>query len=191
MINLEMLNRHKQVFGFFAQQLTYPEKLDFNPVVIEESADSSHPAYPYLNEYWNLIRQYSMEQIEEMYVQTFDFEKRSTLYMTYFKFEDSRERGRMLAQLKSIYQLYGLEMMKEELSDYLPLMCEFLYAADWQEDPKAAEHLEMVLAVMEDGTYHLLKALEKAKSPYYPLIKGLRETFKACIQQEVSAHEHA
>lgn len=191
MINLGRVHDFKDVFGFFARQLTYPEKLDFHPSVIEKALGSSHPAYESVKTYWNAMYEYSMEQIEEMYVQTFDFQKKSTLYMTFYKFEDSKERGQMLARLKETYQLFGLEIASSELSDYLPLMCEFLYAADWQgHEKEAAESLELMIAVMEDGTYHLLKALEKANSPYFYLIQGLRSTFKACIIQEAEAHEH-
>ncbi|MDR0267405.1 nitrate reductase molybdenum cofactor assembly chaperone [Paenibacillus sp.] len=191
MINLEKLHDYKDVFGFFARQLTYPEKLDFHPSAFEGALSSSHPAYESMKTYWNAMHEYSMEQIEEMYVQTFDFQKKSTLYMTYYKFEEGRERGQMLARLKETYQMFGLEITSSELSDYLPLMCEFLYAADWQgHEKEAAESLDLMVAVMEDGTYHLLKALEKFRSPYFYLIQGLRNTFKTCIIQEAEANGH-
>lgn len=41
-----------------------------------------------------------------------------------------------------------------------------------------------MLAVMEDGTYRLQQALKEAASPYFHLINGLRDTFKACVIQE-------
>ena len=52
--------------------------------------------------------------------------------MTFYKFEDGRERGQMLAKLKETYEMFGLGIAGSELSDYLPLMCEFLYAPNWQ-----------------------------------------------------------
>src|SRR5690606_22724393 len=121
---------------------------------------------------------------EELYVQTFDFQKKSTMYMTFVKFEDSKERGQMLARLKVLYEMYGLEMPNGELSDYLPLICEFIYAADWLGDPRSEQSFNILLAVLEDGTYHLLNALDEFHSPYAPLIKGLRETVKFCIVKE-------
>ncbi|GIO97750.1 nitrate reductase molybdenum cofactor assembly chaperone [Paenibacillus lautus] len=191
MINLGMLHDYKHVFGFFAQQLTYPEKLDFHPSVMEESLGSSDPAYESVRMYWTAMHEYSMEEIEELYVQTFDFQAKSTLYMTFYKFEDGRERGQMLAKLKETYEMFGLGIEGSELSDYLPLMCEFIYAANWQgREKEVAASLDLMMAVMEDGTYHLLKALEKYKSPYLYLIQGLRETFKACFNQEAADHEH-
>ncbi|WP_042349272.1 nitrate reductase molybdenum cofactor assembly chaperone [Bacillus massiliigorillae] len=184
MISLQKLYEHKHAFGFFAQQLSYPEKLHFHPMVFEESFDSSEPGYEDIKKYWNLIQEYSLEEIEEMYVKTFDFDKKSTLYMTYFKFNDTKERGQMLAKLKVMYEMFGLDMAKEELSDYLPLMCEFLFAAEWSGDQRAQESFDMMLAVLEDGTYHLLQSLKDSDTPYFYLINALRETFKACIEQE-------
>ncbi|MNW36036.1 Nitrate reductase-like protein NarX [compost metagenome] len=190
-INLEKLYENKHLFGFFAQQLTYPEKIDFHPAVLEELLEPVDPAYAHVAKFWELMHDYSMEQLEEMYVQTFDFQKDSTLYMTYFKFEDSKERGQMLAKLKILYQMFGLDMPDHELSDFLPLMCEFIYAAEWRGNEQAEKDFSVLVGVIEDGTYHLLKTLEKNKSPYYHLIKALRETLKACIRQEAMNHELA
>ncbi|NEU28753.1 nitrate reductase molybdenum cofactor assembly chaperone [Paenibacillus ottowii] len=186
MINVAKLYEFKPSFGFFAQQLMYPEKLDFHPAFLEASFDQSHPAYTHAHTYWSLMQEFSMEEIQEMYTETFDFQKNCALYMTYFKFEDAKERGQMLVKLKVLYEMYGLEMPDGELPDYLPLMCEFLYAAEWVQDAKTTENFRMPIAILEDGTYHLLKALEKMESPYFHLIKGLRETLKACVEQEAA-----
>lgn len=185
MIDLEKLHEQQALFAFSARQLSYPEKIDYHPSVWAEALIAGHPAYPALQQYWEAMQTYSMEQIEEMYVQTFDFQKKTTLYMTYYKYEDSRERGSLLVRLKEAYELFGLEIEGTELSDYLPLMCEFLSAADWRgHEQEAANILGVMLAVMEDGTYRLQQALKEAASPYFHLINGLRDTFKACVIQE-------
>lgn len=183
-IDLIKLYDFKQSFGYFALQLMYPEKLDFHPAFLEEAFSSGHPGYTHVHTYWLLMQNFSLEEIQESYAATFDFQKDCALYMTYFKFEDAKERGQMLAKLKLLYEMFGLQMPEGELPDYLPLMCEFLYAAEWLEDPSAPENFGMLIAILEDGTYHLLKALDKNKSPYFHLVKGLRETFKACARQE-------
>lgn len=188
-INLDQLYAEKSVFGFFANQLSYPEKLTFHPSVLEESIDSSDPSYKDVKRYWDLMHTYSLEEIQELYTHTFDFQKDSTLFMTYVKYEESRERGQMLAKLKVLYEMFGLIMPDNELSDYLPLMCEFIYAAEWKGDPRAQQSFSMLLAVLEDGSYHLMKALEKYNSPYFHLVKGMREVFKSCIQQEVPSND--
>ncbi|MGG6310709.1 nitrate reductase molybdenum cofactor assembly chaperone [Paenibacillus macerans] len=190
MIDLVKLHENKEYFGFFAGQLTYPDKETF--AQIREGGEEAMP--PSILEpvatYRERMLQLSMDEIEEVYVDTFDFEKASTLYMTFAKYEDSKERGQMLTTLKTIYEMFGMEMTDRELPDCLPLMLEFLYAADWLDHPRGEVGMHTVITVLEDGSYQLMKSLEKAESPYYYLIKALRETFKLCLQQEVSAYEH-
>ncbi|GGA30263.1 nitrate reductase molybdenum cofactor assembly chaperone [Paenibacillus physcomitrellae] len=185
-IDVFKLQAYKTSFGFFSRQLMYPEKLDFHPVLLEEAFDAQHPAITEVRTYWSLMQNLSMEEIRELYTETFDFDKHCALYMTYFKFEDAKERGQMLAKLKMLYELYGLVMPEGELPDFLPLMCEFFYAAEWRKDPRTPENFRMPILILEDGTYHLLKALEKKNSPYAHLVKGLRATLKACVKQGVA-----
>ncbi|WP_379134139.1 nitrate reductase molybdenum cofactor assembly chaperone [Paenibacillus sp. sgz500958] len=184
MIELNKLYNYKPSFGYYALQLMYPEKLDFHPAFLEEAFEIGHPGNVHVHTFWLQMQNYSLDEIQEMYASTFDFQKDCALYMTYFKFEDAKERGQMLAKLKLLYEMYGLEMPEGELPDFLPLMCEFLYAAEWKGDPAAGENFRMLIAIMEDGTYHLLKALDQCASPYFHLVKGLRETIKTCVEQE-------
>ncbi|GIP10713.1 nitrate reductase molybdenum cofactor assembly chaperone [Paenibacillus macerans] len=189
MIDLVKLHEYKEMFGFFAGQLAYPDKAAFRELREAEELNCPPAVREPIAAYRERMLLLSMDDIEEQYVQTFDFEKSSTLYMTYFKYEDSRERGQMLTALKGVYELYGLEMEGRELPDYLPVMCEFLYAAQWLNQEQAETAMQTLLAVLEDGTYKLMKSLEKQDSPYFYLIKGLRETFKLCLRQEVNASE--
>lgn len=190
MIDLAKLQEHKELFGFLAGQLAYPDKQTYSQIL--ESGEEALPPsiLEPVTKYREELLQLSMDEIEERYVGTFDFEKTSTLYMTFSKYEDSKERGQMLTTLKTIYEMFGLEMADRELPDYLPLMLEFLYAADWLDHPRGEVGMHTVITVLEDGTYQLMKSLEKRESPYYYIIKALRETFKLCLlQQEVIAHE--
>lgn len=184
MIDLTKLNDYKSSFGYYALQLMYPEKLDFHPDILGEAFHPGHPGYDHVHSYWSMMQNYSLDEMQERYASTFDFQRDCALYMTYFKFEDAKERGQILAKLKLLYEMYGLEMPESELPDYLPLMCEFLYASEWLGDRSAEENFRMLIAILEDGTYHLLRALDNNNSPYFHLIKGLRETIKACVEQE-------
>ncbi|MDO3412347.1 nitrate reductase molybdenum cofactor assembly chaperone [Saccharibacillus sp. CPCC 101409] len=184
MIDIAKLYDYKNSFGFFANQLLYPDKLNFHPLFLEESFTEDHPALSDVRAYWADMHERSLDEIREMYTETFDFQKDCALYMTYFKFEDAKERGQMLLRLKILYEMFGLEMPEGELPDYLPLMCEFLYAAEWMKERKAPENFRLLFGVFEDGTYHLLAALEKMNSPYRYLVQGLRRTLRACIEQE-------
>ena len=189
MINLDEVYKYKKSFGFFSNQLTFPRKIDFHPREFDGTFDPSHPAFPYIEQYWKDMHDISLDDIQQVYTQTFDFDRDTNLYMTYFKFEEQKERGQMLAKLKVLYEMFGLKMPDNELSDYLPLMLEFLYAAEWQGDERAKESLTLLIMVLEDGTYHMIQALEENKSPYFNLIKGLRETFKACVDESMKEGE--
>lgn len=183
-INLDALYELKESFGFFSNQLTYPEKLDFHPKAFDKAFDTNHPAYRDIKKYWENMHDISLDDIQEVYTRTFDFEKKTTLYMTYNKLTEQKERGQMLARLKVLYEMFGLEMPQNELSDFLPLMLEFLYAAEWRGDSRAQESLTLVVMVIEDGTYGLLQALGKQNSPYFHLIKAIRETLKSCVVEQ-------
>ncbi|EUJ46011.1 hypothetical protein [Listeria rocourtiae] len=61
--------------------------------------------------------------------------------MTFYKFEDARERGQMLAKLKVLYEMFGLLPDDAELTDYLPLMLEFIDAGDWYMDERSGESI--------------------------------------------------
>lgn len=190
MIDLNKLYEEKDIFHFFSEHLSYPNKSPFYLDKLEEVFPPTHPSYVEVVNYWNLMKDKRLDELQTMYTELFDFQKDATLFMTYVKYEDSKERGQMLARLKVLYEMFGLSMPKGELADLLPLMCEFIYAAEWKGDPRAQTSFSLLLAVLEDGSYHLMNALEKYKSPYYHLIKGMREAFKACIiQKEVSAND--
>ncbi len=67
--------------------------------------------------------------LEEHYVQSFDLDKRSGLYLTFYAKGDKRERGMALVRLKQMYRACGLPLEGTELPDYLPVMLEFAAAA--------------------------------------------------------------
>lgn len=190
MIDLDKLYEEKSIFGFFSEHLSYPEESPFHFEQLEKHIPPSHPSFFDVKKYWETMQHKSLDELQTMYTEVFDFQKDATLFMTYVKYEDSKERGQMLARLKVLYEMFGLNMSKGELADLLPLMCEFVYAAEWKGDPRAEQSFSLLFAVLEDGSYHLMQALEKYESPYFDLIKGMREAFKACvIHKEVHAND--
>ena len=62
---------------------------------------------------------------QEEYVATFDFHKRASLYLTYYRDGDRRQRGASLLGLKRCLREAGLELSNGELPDYLPVVLEF------------------------------------------------------------------
>lgn len=64
------------------------------------------------------------EEVQGRYVETFDFQRRHSLYLSYHTFGDRRQRGMALLALKQRYSAAGLELGEAELPDYLPVILE-------------------------------------------------------------------
>jgi len=114
-------------------------------------------------DYWRLQQLVALQQ---EYVRTFDFQKRLSLYLTYYLFGDRRQRGMALLRLKKRYAAAGLPPSGTELPDYLPVLLEFAaYAPDMYgrellgEFRSAIELLRMALYDTGSAYGHLLDAL--------------------------------
>lgn len=190
-INLQKLAQYQESLGYLGQQINFPEKLTFHPNVFQETIEASHPAYEDLCAFREIIMNYSLSEIKAIYTDTFDFSKNYPLYMTYNRFDTQKERGQMLAKLKVLYEMFGLKMIDNELSDYLPLMLQFLQVARWENDVRAEENLKLIIMIIEDGTYEMANHLAKNNNPYAYVIKALRQTLKACIVSNKEVGNHA
>ncbi|MEJ7145577.1 nitrate reductase molybdenum cofactor assembly chaperone [Staphylococcus capitis] len=191
MINLQKLAQYQESLGYLGQQINFPEKLTFHPNVFQETIEASHPAYEDLCAFREIIMNYSLSEIKAIYTDTFDFSKNYPLYMTYNRFDTQKERGQMLAKLKVLYEMFGLKMIDNELSDYLPLMLQFLQVDRWENDVRAEDNLKLIIMIIEDGTYEMANHLAKNNNPYAYVIKALRQTLKACIVSNKEVGNHA
>ena len=190
-INLQKLAQYQESLGYFGKQINIPEKLNVHPNVLQETIEASHPAYEDLCAFREIIMNYSLSEIKAIYTDTFDFSKNYPLYMTYNRFDTQKERGQMLAKLKVLYEMFGLKMIDNELSDYLPLMLQFLQVARWENDVRAEDNLKLIIMIIEDGTYEMANHLAKNNNPYAYVIKALRQTIKACIVSNKEVGNHA
>lgn len=190
-INLQKLAQYQESLGYLGQQINFPEKLTFHPNVFQETIEASHPAYEDLCAFREIIMNYSLSEIKAIYTDTFDFSKNYPLYMTYNRFDTQKERGQMLAKFKVLYEMFGLKMIDNELSDYLPLMLQFLQVARWENDVRAEDNLKLIIMIIEDGTYEMANHLAKNNNPYAYVIKALRQTLKACIVSNKEVGNHA
>jgi nitrate reductase delta subunit len=68
-------------------------------------------------------------ELAQAYVETFDLRRRTSLYLTYYRYGDTRKRGMALLRLKRLYASAGCELEGGELPDYLPLVLEFASVA--------------------------------------------------------------
>ncbi|SET17375.1 respiratory nitrate reductase chaperone NarJ [Oceanobacillus limi] len=86
----------------------------------------------------------SQQEIQELYVSTFDLRVKSGLYLTAHELGDSNRRGAALIRLQNIIKEAGFEREDKELVDYIPMLLEFLVVAPASEEK---ERLEFRLGV--------------------------------------------
>lgn len=83
-----------------------------------------------LRQYWQKAKNMSHAELVSTYVNTFDFGKKTNLYVTYMSNGEQRERGMDLLFIKNYYKLNGFDVTDKELPDYLPIMLEFASLVD-------------------------------------------------------------
>lgn len=120
----------------------------------------------HLEAFWAWFGPRPATELEQAYVETFDLQKRSSLYLTFFTEGDTRQRGQALLRLKRLYATAGLELTPGELPDYLPVMLEFAAFAPGDfgrrllsEQRRGLELLRLHLLEVESPYGHLLEAI--------------------------------
>lgn len=110
-------------------------------------------------------RQVPGDELQARYVETFDFARRSSLYLTYHVFGDRRQRGMALLRLKQRYAAAGLDVGDAELPDYLPVVLEFAALAQEPGLEILTRHRESVELIRA--------ALHDQASPWAPLLDAV------------------
>jgi nitrate reductase delta subunit len=110
------------------------------------------------------VRDTPPTEVAQHYVETFDLRRRCALYLTYYRYGDTRKRGMAMLAFKTAYREAGFVPSEEELPDYLPLVLEFASMA-----PRGVLLLRSERADLE----LLRKALYEAGTPYAAVIDGV------------------
>jgi nitrate reductase delta subunit len=122
-----------QVFKLCSYLLNYPDSEWIDSLgEVEEEIDllAASPMKDELNKFCLRVKEKSAAEIVASYVNTFDFGKKTNLYVTYMSSGEQRERGMDLLFLKNYYKLQGFSVTDKELPDYLPIMLEFASLVD-------------------------------------------------------------
>lgn len=72
------------------------------------------------------LYQLRLEELQELYVETFDYKEPANLYLTAHELGDSKKRGAALIKLQKIIVESGFEYDGKELADYIPMLLELL-----------------------------------------------------------------
>jgi nitrate reductase molybdenum cofactor assembly chaperone NarJ/NarW len=101
-----------------------------------------------------------IKDLQELYVETFDYKEKSGMYLTAQELGDSRRRGQALIQLQKLIADLGFENVSKELADYIPMLMELLAVAPETEEVKQL-HRRLAYAINRIYT-HLPE-----NNPYY------------------------
>lgn len=160
----------KRICGMLSYLLQYPDDdwqdwLYAARLEAEEIADADLKRR--LLDFLDAAERMDLETWQDQYVRTFDFGKKTNLYLTYSDHGEERERGPALIALKRQYEEAGYTLAAGgELPDYLPLMLEFASVAAW---PAA----ESVLAGHRHALLSIHRELTESGSPYAALFELL------------------
>ena len=112
-----------------------------------------------LTRFLGWLRVTDPSEVAAHYVQTFDLRRRCALYLTYYRYGDTRKRGMAMVVFKAAYRDAGFVPSDDDLPDYLPMVLEFAARAD------LAAGRELLQAYRP--SLELLRiALDEKQSPY-------------------------
>lgn len=121
------------------------------------------------------------ETITQNYVRTFDFSKKSNLYLTYGQLGEERERGPALLKLKQIYEEEDMLLASEELPDYLPLVLEYVAVAEENRG-------ESLLLSFQSALEKVRDTLIESESPYRHVLIAILTLLEQSPVKEGSFH---
>lgn len=157
-----------QVYKLLSALLDYPsqELVDHLEELSEyaaQSLDIDHAERDALQGFINHLQSAPLTELQADYVKTFDMTAEHSLHLTHHLFGDDKNRGPALIDLGELYKDYGVEVVTNELPDYLPLVLEFTAYMDESEATVFLSDAKKVLGVLTDN-------LKKAESPYAALL---------------------
>ncbi|HEY3327654.1 MAG TPA: nitrate reductase molybdenum cofactor assembly chaperone [Novimethylophilus sp.] len=157
-----------QIYKMLSVMLEYPDQelLDHLPELREQTEcclDIDNAERAGVLKVLDYLGSAPLTGLQEKYVQTFDLTAEHSLHLTHHLFGDDKNRGPALIDLGELYKDYGVEVVTNELPDYLPLILEFAAYLDDDEAMVFLSDAGKVFNVLADN-------LNKVASPYAPLL---------------------
>jgi len=146
--------------------LQYPTMALFDGLAHLDTAVAASPRAirEPLRRFLGWLRATPPDEAAKHYVATFDLRRSCALYLTYYRYGDTRKRGMAMLAFKAAYRTAGFEPSGDELPDYLPLVLDFAALHPRGEKLLRAHHADLEL---------LLRALRQADSPYAEVIEAI------------------
>lgn len=159
----------RTIYKLLSVLLLYP---DHQVLEAEEEIAEAIAALPpsrqreAIERFWASWTEATPTERAQRYVETFDFQKRCSLDLSFYLQGDKRQRGMILLRLKHLYAAAGLLSEGKELPDYLPVMLEFAALA-----PEG--YGETILRELRPALEAVRTSLREFNSPYVHLLDAL------------------
>ncbi|WP_299954445.1 nitrate reductase molybdenum cofactor assembly chaperone [uncultured Modestobacter sp.] len=151
--------------------LDYPDELPLDRLGLLRATVAPLPAElagP-LGRFLDHVETTPLAQQQTDYVETFDLRRRCCLYLTYYRYGDTRKRGMALLQFKHLYTRAGMELADGELPDHLAVVLEFTATGD-------VARGERLLHEHRAGLELLRLSLADRRSPYEHVLQAVCAT---------------
>lgn len=116
-------------------------------------------------------------EVAQHYVETFDLRRRCALYLTYYRYGDTRTRGMSMLTFKAAYRAAGVTPTDDELPDYLPMVLDFAALSARGESMLRAHRADLEL---------LRRALGQAGTPYADVLDAVCAQLPKLGRRDVS-----
>ena len=101
---------NREIHQLISILLQYPEQDMIDTQFAEINSIANDEIKLKLKTFIDYLKGQSLAKLTEDYVNTFDFNEKANLYLTYSKLKDEKERGNILVKLKEIYRDEGYEI---------------------------------------------------------------------------------
>lgn len=157
---------HVHPFKLASLLLQYPTRSLFAGIAELDNVAASLPrgSREPFERFLRWLRDTPPSDVAQHYVETFDLRRRCALYLTYYRYGDTRKRGMSMLAFKSAYRTAGFDPSDAELPDYLPLVLEFAALS-----PRGAALLRAHRTDLE----LVRRALHDAKTPYADVVEAV------------------
>ncbi|GLG01161.1 respiratory nitrate reductase subunit delta [Alicyclobacillus hesperidum subsp. aegles] len=122
--------RSKTRWKILSVLLSYPDHPAFEGLLADALDVSLNALDVDMAKSVNNLRHLPLPELAKVYVNAFDMNEKTSLYLTAHELGESRERGAALVKLHMILRVMGYEIETGELPDYLPALFELFAEAD-------------------------------------------------------------
>jgi nitrate reductase delta subunit len=140
------------------------------------AATSPKPTREAFEQFLTWLRATPPTEVAQHYVQTFDLRRRCALYLTYYRYGDTRKRGMAMIIFKAAYRAAGFVPCEDELPDYLPMVLDFADLCPRGERLLHAHRADLEL---------LRRALASAETPYTQVVAAVCAQLPKLGRQEI------